>query len=136
MSHPANRFRYKQHPNRLNNYSTFHTLQITQNSLHMAKRTRSNSPDWTNMFQELSDSFSGEIAGLIILVAGVVALFTLRGDDPWLVTVLGWGAFPFAVTLIVLGTVLILRRYAGYWSAEALVGAEVVHVGRDNLQIA
>jgi S-DNA-T family DNA segregation ATPase FtsK/SpoIIIE len=92
----------------------------------MTKRTRSNSPDWTNLIQELSDSFSGEIAGLIILVVGVVALFTLRGEDPWLVTVLGWAAFPFAATLIVLGTVMVLRRYAGYWSAEAVVGAELV----------
>jgi len=92
----------------------------------MAKHTRSNSPDWTNLLQELRDSFSGEIAGLLILVVGVVALFGLRGEDSWLVTVFGWAAFPFAATLTVLGTVMVLRRYAGYWSAEALVGAELV----------
>ena len=39
---------------------------------------------------------------------------------------LGWAALPFALTLIVLGTVMMLRRYAGYWSAEALVGIELV----------
>ncbi len=78
------------------------------------------------MVQELRDSFSIEIVGLVILVCGVLSLLTLRSDEPWLRAMLGWAAFPFAATLIVLGTVMMLHRYAGYWSAEALVGAELV----------
>ncbi len=78
------------------------------------------------MVQELRDSFSIEIVGLVILIFGVLALLSLRSDEPWLRAMLGWAAFPFAATLIVLGTVMMLRRYAGYWSAEALVGAELV----------
>ena len=92
----------------------------------MAKRTQSNSPDWAELFQEARDSFSVEIAGSAIFLAGLFAFFSLRGSDPWLSTMLGWGALPFALTLIVLGTVMMLRRYAGYWSAEALVGIELV----------
>ena len=39
---------------------------------------------------------------------------------------LGWTALPFALTLLVLGAVMMLRHRAGYWSAEALVGAELL----------
>ncbi len=92
----------------------------------MAKRTQSNSTDWAELFQEARDSFSVEIAGLAIFLIGIFALFSLRSSDPWLSTMLGWAALPFALTLIVLGTVMMLRRYAGYWSAEALVGIELV----------
>lgn len=92
----------------------------------MTKRRNSETSDWSALVQEARDSFSTELVGLFFLLAGGVALFSLRGADvPWLSRMLGWTAPWFALTLIVLGVVLMLRRRAGYWSAEALVGAEL-----------
>jgi len=80
------------------------------------------------MLDELRESFSSEIIGMITLVAGAGALFSLRSGEgtPWLARMMGWTAPWFAIVLIVIGVVLLLRDRAGYWSVEALVGAELL----------
>ena len=35
----------------------------------------------------------------------------------------------FAASLVIIGLVLIFRRRAGYWSAEALIGVELLLLG-------
>ena len=92
----------------------------------MTKRRNSETSDWSALMQEARDSFSTELVGLFFVLAGAAALFSLRGaTTPWLVRMLGWTAPWFALSLLLLGLVLILRRRAGYWSAEALIGAEM-----------
>ena len=73
--------------------------------------------------------------GMIIMVLGVAAFFSLfwGSDTPWLVRMLGWTAPLFAFGLMVLGGVLMLGDRAGYWSAEALVGAELVLLSLQSL---
>ncbi len=73
--------------------------------------------------------------GMIILVLGVAALFSLfwGSGTPWLVRMIGWTAPLFAFGLMVLGGVLMLGDRAGYWSAEALVGAELVLLSLQSL---
>src|SRR5690606_15895959 len=48
---------------------------------------------------------------------------------PWLVQMTGWTAPLVALVLFVLGAILVLGDRAGYWSVEALVGAELLLVG-------
>jgi len=45
---------------------------------------------------------------------------------PWLMKIAGWTAPWVALAFIVTGAVLMLGRRAGYWSPEALVGAELL----------
>ncbi len=79
---------------------------------------------------ELQENVSREAVGGILLVAGGYFLFTLFGPAglgaPWLAAMLGWTALPTALVLILVGLVLIFGERAGYWSAEALVGAELL----------
>ena len=79
---------------------------------------------------ELQENVSREAVGVTLLVVGGYFLFTLFGTPglgaPWLAAMLGWTALPAALVLILLGVVLILGERAGYWSAEALVGAELL----------
>ncbi len=77
--------------------------------------------------QEARESFSTEILGVFVLLAGAVMLFSLRSNlTPWLVRMVGWTAPWLALAVIVLGMVLMFRHRAGYWSAEAMVGAELL----------
>ncbi|MBP7962430.1 MAG: DNA translocase FtsK [Caldilineaceae bacterium] len=79
---------------------------------------------------ELQENVSREAVGGILLVAGGYFLFTLFAPAglgaPWLAAMLGWTALPTAVVLILVGLILILGERAGYWSAEALVGTELL----------
>ncbi len=64
---------------------------------------------------------------MLLIVAGIVVLLTLPGDLPaWPERLFGWTTVLVALTLVVVGVVLILGPRAGYWSAEALVGAELL----------
>ncbi len=79
---------------------------------------------------ELQENVSREAVGGILLVTGGYFLFTLFGPAglgaPWLAAMLGWTALPTTLVLILVGLVLIIGERAGYWSAEALVGAELL----------
>ena len=89
---------------------------------------RTETTDWGALLQDARDSFSLEILGLVIFLLGGVALLSLRSNEitPWLVRMAGWTAPLIGLVLIILGLVLMFRRRAGYWSAEALVGAELL----------
>lgn len=77
---------------------------------------------------ELRKNFGVEIAGLFVFFAGVLALLSLRTDEgvPWLVQIIGWTAPLLAFCLLIAGIVLVLRDRLGYWSVEALLGAELL----------
>lgn len=81
-----------------------------------------------SLLGELRENFNVEFTGVFMFLLGGLALFSLRADAgiPWLVRVAGWTAPLFAVTLLILGGVLMLRNRVGYWSAEALFGAELL----------
>ena len=79
---------------------------------------------------ELQENVSREAVGVTLLVVGGYFLITLFGTPgigaPWLAAMLGWTALPAALVLMLVGVVLILGERAGYWSAEALVGGELL----------
>ena len=76
----------------------------------------------------LRDKYQTELAGAAVFGVGVLAYASLRGADDvaWLERAVGWTALLFAISLIIAGIVLVLRERAGYWSAEALIGAELM----------
>jgi S-DNA-T family DNA segregation ATPase FtsK/SpoIIIE len=102
----------------------------------MARRKPQRSPNWqdlTSWWAELQESISLELVGLVLfLVGGFLLLSLLPGDDafsqslPWLTGMVGWTAPLMALALLVLGAVLMLGERAGYWSVEAIVGAELL----------
>ncbi len=61
------------------------------------------------------------------LVLGLALLLTLPGAGAaWIERIFGWTGLFVALLLVVVGAVGLLGRRAGYWSAEALVGAELL----------
>lgn len=71
--------------------------------------------------------YGRELFAALLIVAGVVLLLTLPGDIPsWAERIFGWTAALVALTLVIVGVVLLLGPRAGFWSAEALVGAELL----------
>ncbi|MFN3982574.1 MAG: DNA translocase FtsK, partial [Caldilinea sp.] len=90
--------------------------------------------DATDRFNTLGASFRNQIFGAILAVIGVILLWEVLRQQPgmaapWLVVLTGWTASLVAGSLVVLGVVLLLGRRAGYWSAEALIGIEVLLLG-------
>jgi len=84
---------------------------------------------YLNVQQEIRENFNHELIGLVCSVVGMGLLFSLWRDPsmvPWLVKVAGWTAPWFALTLTIAGIVFMLNERAGYWSLEALVGAELL----------
>ncbi|MCB0107113.1 MAG: DNA translocase FtsK, partial [Caldilineaceae bacterium] len=86
---------------------------------------------------ELSENFSIELLGLFLFLgAGGLLLTLLRGGAtspygvPWLVQMTGWTAPWVAVSAMGIGALLMLHeqleRLGRYWSAEAIVGAELL----------
>lgn len=83
--------------------------------------------DWQRLWLELTDNFNKDVFGLILLVLGAYLLFTSRLQDPsWLERMVGWSATITALVLVISGLVLMLEERMGYWSAEALVGIELL----------
>ena len=84
--------------------------------------------DWDANWQA---QFTIQVVGLALAVLGAVLFFSLRQSDglPWLVAMTGWAAPLVALSLIGIGGVLVLGDRAGYWSVEALVGAELLLLG-------
>ena len=91
-------------------------------------RTELQAEHFPSLLGELRENFSVEFTGVFVFLLGGLALFSLRADAgiPLLVRVAGWTAPLLAVTLLIVGGVLMLRHRVGYWSAEALVGAELL----------
>jgi len=63
------------------------------------------------------------------LLWGVVRYTPERSAPPLLMVLTGWTAPLFAAALVVVGLVLLFRQRAGYWSAEALLGIELLLFG-------
>jgi S-DNA-T family DNA segregation ATPase FtsK/SpoIIIE len=69
----------------------------------------------------------GQIAGVIALAVGIVGVLSLRtAEASWLEVLVGWTAPWVAAMLLTVGVVLLLGQRTGYWSAEALVGGELL----------
>ncbi len=67
-----------------------------------------------------------QIAGLVTLTVALLAVASLGSDQPaWMEILFGWTAYLTALAVLIVGVVLLLGPRAGYWSAEALVGAEL-----------
>jgi DNA segregation ATPase FtsK/SpoIIIE, S-DNA-T family len=102
----------------------------------MARRKSQQPPTWqdlTRWWAELQENVSLELVGLILfLVGGFLLLTLLPGGGslsqslPWLTGMVGWTAPLMALALLVTGAVLMLGERAGYWSVEAIVGAELL----------
>src|SRR3954453_14805584 len=76
------------------------------------------------------DQFGVQLVGLLLALVGAVLFLSLRGENlPWLVTMVGWTAPLFALSLIVIGGVLVMGDRSGYWSIEALLGIEMLLIG-------
>jgi DNA segregation ATPase FtsK/SpoIIIE, S-DNA-T family len=89
-----------------------------------------------DQIRSIGGNLRREIVGGVIAVVGALMLFSLLAHNPNtneplpLLTVLtGWIAPLFALSVIVLGLVVAFHPRAGYWSAEALVGAELLLLG-------
>ncbi len=93
----------------------------------MSKTQSRPTDNFSNLLEEARENFSRDGIGLVLLLVGGYGLFTLfAADIPWIVTITGWTSALVALAFIVTGLVLMLRARVGYWSAEALVGAELV----------
>lgn len=84
---------------------------------------------YSSLWSELRDTISKEMIGLISFIIGgllMVSLLNSGSDVPLLVQYTGWTAPWCALALITLGAVLLLSHRAGYWSIEALIGAQLL----------
>src|SRR6187399_2883790 len=85
-------------------------------------------PDWDVGWR---DHFTVQLVGLVLAIVGALLFLSLRSTDslPWLVAMTGWTAPLVALTLLVIGGVLVMGDRAGYWSVEALLGIEMLLLG-------
>lgn len=92
----------------------------------------------TDLYEQLLVVRAGwrhEYWGALLAILGGILLWDVvrhsgMGDSPGLLTIFtGWTAPLVAVALVILGMVLILGQRSGYWSAEALFGAELFLLG-------
>lgn len=93
--------------------------------------------EFSNLLAQLRDIGSAHrrelIGGAAALIGGLLLLAVLRpdpaGETPFLIVLAGWTAPLLAFAILLMGVVLLLGHRAGYWSAEALVGAELLLLG-------
>ncbi len=79
------------------------------------------------MWAELTDNLNKDVFGLILMLIGAYLLFSGWLSNPaWIERMVGWTAPFTSLMLLICGLVLMLERRIGYWSAEALVGAELL----------
>ncbi len=112
----------------------------------MANSRRRQSSALEQLIDELRATVSRELVGLLLLVVGGFLGITLLaspvaigGGDAnvaWVARMAGWTAPGLALALAITGLVLILRERAGYWRAEALIGAEALIIGLAALSFA
>src|SRR5690349_13616702 len=80
--------------------------------------------DWTMAWHDQSTI---QLVGLALALVGALLFLSLRSTNlPWLVAMTGWTAPLVALSILVIGGVLVLGDRAGYWSVEALIGAEAL----------
>lgn len=99
----------------------------------MSESPSSQPNGFASWLQEARENFNVEFIGFLLFLAGGILLFSLvsgRADRldrlPWLVGMVGWTAPWVALSCLIIGGVLMLGERAGYWSAEALVGIELL----------
>ena len=92
--------------------------------------------DLAAQLKHLVNSYPRQLLGGAAALTGLFLLLTLlasAGNEtaapPFLTVLAGWTAPLQALALVILGAVLLLGERAGYWSAEALVGAELLLLG-------
>ncbi len=112
----------------------------------MANSRRRQTSALEQLIDELRANVSRELVGLVLLVVGGFLGITLlaspaaigSGDAnvAWVARMAGWTAPGLALSLVITGLVLILRERAGYWRAEALIGAEALIIGLAALSFA
>jgi S-DNA-T family DNA segregation ATPase FtsK/SpoIIIE len=100
----------------------------------MAKSTirmNRNTPPLSSWSVDWQDQTTVQLAGLALAILGAMLFLSLRSPDtlPWLVAMTGWTAPLLALSILTLGGVLVLGDRAGYWSVEAVVGAELLLLG-------
>ncbi len=101
---------------------------MAKSTLRMNRMDAQPLPGWAWAWR---DQFTVQLLGLIVAVVGALLFLSLRQADrlPWLVQTVGWTAPLMALGLMIVGGVLALGDRAGYWSVEALLGAELLLVG-------
>ncbi len=82
---------------------------------------------WLDDTRAFFARYGRELVAAAFIIAGLALLLTLAADLPaWAELLFGWTAALVALTLIALGVIMLLGLRAGFWSAEALVGAELL----------
>ncbi len=100
----------------------------------MSRRRKTS--DFDYQLSAIGSALRLELFGGALALIGAFLLYTTvrynpdgGGAPPVLVTIAGWVAPLVALSLIILGLILIFGDRAGYWSAEALVGGELLLLG-------
>jgi S-DNA-T family DNA segregation ATPase FtsK/SpoIIIE len=82
---------------------------------------------WLDDTRAFFARYGRELFAVALIVGGLVMVATEAGDLPSLSERLfGWTATLVALTLVAVGVIILLGPRAGFWSAEALVGAELL----------
>ncbi|MCC6169352.1 MAG: DNA translocase FtsK, partial [Caldilineaceae bacterium] len=102
---------------------------MAKSELHMNRMTERD--DLSGWGEELRGLLSVHVIGFGLVTLGAFLFLSLRAAEgiPWLVQMTGWTAPLVALSLLGIGAVLVLGDRAGYWSVEALVGAEALLLG-------
>jgi S-DNA-T family DNA segregation ATPase FtsK/SpoIIIE len=86
--------------------------------------------------RSIGGSMRRELIGAAIAILGILLLVPVlrynpvnQTAPPLLVMLAGWTAPLMGIAIITVGVVLLLGKRAGYWSAEALVGIELLLLG-------
>jgi hypothetical protein len=97
------------------------------------RRPETNRLPW---LKELLENFNIEFVGLLVFLVGGLALLSLLPGGgpyaqglPWLTRMVGWIAPYAALSLLICGAIFMLGQRAGFWSIEALLGAELLLLG-------
>ncbi len=82
---------------------------------------------WLDDTRAFFARYGRELFAAALIVGGLLMLLTLAAELPsWGERLFGWTALLVALTFVAVGVVLLLGPRAGFWSAEALVGAELL----------
>ena len=82
---------------------------------------------WLHDTRAFFARYGRELVAAALIVGGLLMLLTLAAELPsWGERLFGWTALLVALTFVAVGVVLLLGPRAGFWSAEALVGAELL----------
>jgi len=88
-----------------------------------------------NGLATLRNNLRAEFFGVALVILGGFFLWRVAthlpesGSPPLLAMLVGWTAPLLAAALVLIGLVMLFRRRAGYWSAEALIGTELLLLG-------